>query len=225
METKEEFLAQMLAQTKPLCPHCQKEMHIWEVPPYTFSDGLGWGSPYVYVCYNNLCPVFSQGWENIENNYGHKSSYRCLRYPFEDRFELMTVFGHEGGTDGLITQESLDDQEKLKEAIKTGFSTLADCYVNKDIVKIVSMFSDHNEPVRVRFKALEMLGDICDTHEVVEPMRNVSPYNEKMREAIAEAIEKIHKRCFTRECPFCMEIIKRRANICKHCGKTVDPLV
>lgn len=224
METKEEYLERMMAQKKPLCPHCRTEMTIWEVPPMTFSDGLGWGVPYLYVCYNNQCEVFTEGWENIAENYGHRSSYRCIRYPFEDNFELMTVFGAEGGTQGLVTEETLNEQERLKEAMKTGFSILADCYVNKDILKIVSMLSDYKEPLRVRFKAAEMLGDICDTHEVVEPMRNISPDNEKMREAINTAIDKIHIRCFTRECPSCKEIIKRRAVVCKHCGRDVDPL-
>ena len=35
------------------------------------------------------------------------------------------------------------------------------------------------------------------------------------------AISKIHTRNFTRECPFCAEIIKKRAKVCKHCGKEV----
>lgn len=225
METIQEYLERLLAQKKPLCPHCEAEMTIWEVPPMTFSDGLGWGTPFLYVCYNNECKIFAEGWENIADNYGHKSSYRCIRYPFEEKFELMTVFGAEGGTQGLVTEETLNEQERLKEATKTGFSILADCFVNKDILKILSMLTDYKEPIRVRLKAAEMLGDICDTDEVVEPMRNISPDNAKMKEAINSAIDKILLRCFSRECPFCMEIIKRRANTCKHCGKDVDPII
>jgi hypothetical protein len=38
---------------------------------------------------------------------------------------------------------------------------------------------------------------------------------------VDEAIAKIHARHFTRECPFCAEIIKQRAKVCKHCGKDV----
>jgi len=34
-------------------------------------------------------------------------------------------------------------------------------------------------------------------------------------------VARIHERHFTRECPFCAEVIKRRAKICKHCGKDV----
>lgn len=225
IETKEEFLERLLAQEKPKCPHCAKEMSIWEVPPFTFSDGLGWGAPYVYVCFSDTCPVYVQGWEEMEDRYGHRTSCRCLRYPFDDNFELMPVFGETGGTQGVITEEVMDEQKRLEESIKTGFATLADCYVNKDFLKMLSMLSDHQEPLRVRIKAAEMLGDICDTEEVVEPMRNITAHNQKMKEAMEEGINKILKRCFVRECPFCMEIIKRRANVCKHCGKDVDPVI
>ena len=225
METREEYLQRLLDQPKPKCPHCHREMSIWEVPPYNFSDGLGWGEPYMYVCFSDECPVFVNGWDEMEALYGHRSSCRAIRYPFEDRFELMPVFGATGGTQGLITEETLNDQKRFEEAIKTGFATLADCYVNQDFVKILSMLSDHAEPARVRLKAAEMLGDICDTHEVIEPMRNIKAPNEPIKEAIETAIEAIHKRCFTRECPACMEIVKARAKVCKHCNAELEPVV
>jgi predicted RNA-binding Zn-ribbon protein involved in translation (DUF1610 family) len=42
-----------------------------------------------------------------------------------------------------------------------------------------------------------------------------------VQKKVDEAIVKIHERHFTRECPFCAEIIKRRAKVCRHCGKDV----
>ena len=44
-ETKEQVLEKVLSQDKPQCPHCEAEMTIWEVPTFSFSDGLGWGTP------------------------------------------------------------------------------------------------------------------------------------------------------------------------------------
>ena len=91
-ETKEQVLEKILAGKTPACPHCGEEMNLWEVPPINYSDGLGWGTPYLYLCFNNECPLFKQGWENIEENYGHHSSYRCLCYPGTENFECMPVF-------------------------------------------------------------------------------------------------------------------------------------
>lgn len=221
MLSKEEYLQQMMERPKPKCPHCQSEMEIWEVPPITFSDGLGWGEPFLYICFNNECPPFTSGWSNMEENYGHKASFRCINYPSTDNFELMPVFGEEGGVGQVINQSTLDEQERFKERMKTGFSILADCFVNRDFIKMLSMLSDHDEPVRVRLKAAQMLGDAADITEVIEPMRNIKAPNQSMAEEIDKAIDKIHERCFTRECPFCAEIIKKRAKLCKHCNKDV----
>jgi hypothetical protein len=222
MLTKDEYLQKLLETKKPICPHCGKEMDIWEVPPITFSDGLGWGEPFLFVCFNDKCPPFISGWDDIEDNYGHRASYRCINYPFTDNFELMPVFGKTGGEGQIISEETINEQEKIKEKIKTGFSTLADCYVNRDFIKIVTMSQDSSEPVRVRIKAIEMLGDCADITEVIEPLKNIKPPNSKVSEAIEIAVGKIHERCFTKECPFCAEIIKKRAKICKYCGKELN---
>ena len=97
-ETKEQVLEKIISEKKPTCPHCKVEMKLWEVPPIDFSDGLGWGTPYLYVCFNDDCPLYVQGWKNIKENYGHKSSYRCICYPNTEQFECMPVFSPIGGS-------------------------------------------------------------------------------------------------------------------------------
>ena len=65
-----------------------------------------------------------------------------------------------------------------------------------------------------------MIGDIGEL-EAIEPIRNLKFGNQRLQEQVDSAIQKIHERFFTRECPFCAEIIKKRAKVCKHCGKEV----
>ena len=55
IETKEQVLEKIMAQDKPVCPKCDQTMNLWEVPSINFSDGLGWGTPYLYVCFNDDC--------------------------------------------------------------------------------------------------------------------------------------------------------------------------
>lgn len=219
-ETKEQILEEILSREKPLCPHCGKEMSIWEVPPFSFGDGLGWGVPYLFVCFNDDCEMYKQGWDNISNNYGHEASYRCMCYPGTKQFECMPVFSNLGGSDQIIDNKILLEQEMLKENIKKGFSILADCYVKKDSVNILRLILDATQPVKVRAKAAEMIGDIGEL-EVIEPIRNLKFSNEILQKNINNAVKKIHERFFTKECPFCTEIIKKRARVCKHCGKEV----
>jgi len=219
-ETKEEVLEKILAGDRPKCPHCNEEMTIWEVPPFSFSDGLGWGTPYLFVCFNDKCPLYIQGWENLQENYAQNASYRCMNYPGSTKFECIPVFSPMGGKGQIIDEQVLAQEEAIKEATKKGFSILATCYVEKDGVTVLNLLIDVTQPTRVRAKAAEMIGDIGEL-EAIEPIRNLKFGNKIIQQNVDEAIKKIHARHYTRECPFCAEIIKKRAKICKHCGKDV----
>jgi hypothetical protein len=219
-ETKEQVLEKVLSQDKPKCPHCGVEMTIWEVPPFSFSDGLGWGTPYLFICFNDECSLYVQGWENMEENYSQCASYRCMNYPGTKQFECIPVFSPVGGTGQIVDEQILAEQEILKEKTKKGFSILAGAYVDKDHVTVVRMLLDGTEPQRVRLKAAEMIGDI-GVLEAIEPIKSARFGSEITQKKVDESVKKIHERFFTRECPFCAEIIKKRAKICKHCGQDV----
>ena len=219
-ETKEQVLEKVLSQEKPKCPHCGVEMTIWEVPPFSFSDGLGWGTPYLFICFNDECSLYVQGWENMEENYSQCASYRCMNYPGTKQFECIPVFSPVGGTGQIIDEQILAEQEILKEKTKKGFSILAGAYVDKDHVTVVRLLLDGTEPQRVRLKAAEMIGDI-GVLEAIEPIKSARFGSEITQKKVDESVKKIHERFFTRECPFCAEIIKKRAKICKHCGQDV----
>lgn len=219
-ETKEQVLEKILSRPKPKCPHCNQEMKLWEVPSITFSDGLGWGTPYLYICFNDECPNYKNGWDNLMENYAQHASYRCMNYPGTDTFEVMPVFSPMGATGQIIDEQVMMEEEVLKENTKKGFSILADCYVKKDGVTVLSLLTDVTQPMRVRAKAADMIGDIGEL-EAIEPIRNLKFGNKILQENVTKAVKKIHERYFTRECPFCAEVIKKRAKICKHCGKEV----
>jgi len=222
-ETKEQVLEMILTREKPSCPHCGKVMNLWEVPPVTVGDGLGWGTPYLYICFNDQCSCYEQGWNHMKENYAQNASYRCMNYPGTETYEILPVFSSMGGRGQVIDDQVLAEQEALKEATKKGFSILADCYVRKDGPQVLTILLDVTEPMRVRVKAAEMIGDIGEL-EAIDPIRNVQFGNKILQEKIESAITKIHERFYTRECPFCAEIIKKRAKICKHCSKEVAGL-
>ncbi len=222
-ETKEQVLERILTREKPKCPHCGDEMNLWEVPPVTVGDGLGWGTPYLYICFNDHCSCYEQDWDHMKETYAQNASYRCMNYPGTDTFEIMPVFSSMGGRGQVIDDQVLAEQEALKEAIKKGFSILADCYVSKDGPQVLKILLDVTEPMRVRAKAAELIGDIGEL-EAIEPIRNIKLGNEILQKKVDDAIRQIHKRFYTRECPFCAEIIKKRAKICKHCQKEVAGL-
>jgi hypothetical protein len=219
-ETREQVFEKVMSMEKPKCPHCENEMSIWEVPPINFSDGLGWGVPYLFVCFNDECSLYKGGWEHLKDNYAHTASYRCMNYPGTKQFELMPVFSPVGATGQVIDDQVLLQQEALKENIKKGFSILAECFASKNAPTALSLLLDPAEPMRVRIKAAEIIGDIAGL-DAIEPLRNLKIGNDILQKETEKALENIHTRHFTRECPLCAEIIKKRAKICKHCGKDV----
>ncbi|ETR67049.1 MAG: hypothetical protein OMM_12018, partial [Candidatus Magnetoglobus multicellularis str. Araruama] len=166
------------------------------------------------------CPSYQSGWDSIRGNFAHNASYRCMSYPDGETFEFIPVFSPEGGTGQVVNEQVLQEQEKLKEAIKHGFSALADAYVNKDADAVLLILFDALQPARVRLKAADMIGEIGRTSDI-ESLENNKYGNQLITDQVKTSINKIHKRFFTRECPFCAEIIKERAKICKHCGKEV----
>lgn len=218
IETKEQFLERMLEQKRPVCPACHQEMDIWEVPPISFSDGLGWGVPYLFVCFNDDCPTYKQGWEHVGQSYGHTASFRNVCYPGSEQYECMPVFGPQGATGQIVTDELLAEEERIKEATKRGFYLLAGFYTEHRWADVLDLLLDATEPARVRLKAAEMIGDI-GVLEAIDPLRSFSSGNKAIDEMVEAAINKIHERNFTMECPYCAETIKRRAKVCKHCGK------
>ena len=220
-ETREQVLEKIMTQPKPGCPHCGTEMNLWEVPPMNVGDGLGWGAPFLFLCFNDECPLYREGWDHLKENYAHTASYRCMNYPGTEQYEVIPVFSNQGGRGQIIDDDVISEQEAIKEAIKNGFAMLAECYVRKDDPTVLTILLDSSHPNRVRQKAAEMMGDIGEVG-AIEPLRNAKFGNQLVQEEVDAAISKIHKRHFTRECPFCAEIIKKRATLCKHCQKEVS---
>ncbi|MBF0377780.1 MAG: zinc ribbon domain-containing protein [Desulfamplus sp.] len=220
-ETKEEILHQILAMKKPECPHCKVEMSIWEVPEINFSDGLGWGTPYMFVCFNDSCSSYNEGWNNLKENMDHYASYRCINIPGNHNFEYMPVFSPSGGKGQMLEDNELAIREEFKRAMKEGFSMLTDFYVAGDWDEIMKMLLNPDYPPRVRLKAAEMVGDIGGS-DAVEHLVNYKFPSKPLQEAVDVAVKKLHDRHYTRECPYCAEIIKKRASVCKHCKRELS---
>ncbi len=219
-ETKEELLEKYIKMEKPRCPHCNGEMTLWEVPPINFSDGLGWGTPYLFVCFSDECPSYKGGWEHLHETMEAPASYRCINEPGQKNFEYMPVFSPVGGTGSKLDDAELIRQEARKELLKQTFSILTDHYMSKDWDEILKIALDPNIPARARLKAVEMVGELGGV-EAVEHLVNHKFPTPVLQEAVGKAVDQLHERHYTRECPFCAEIIKKRATFCRHCGKDV----
>ena len=220
-ETKEELLEKYLKMDKPKCPHCDADMTLWEVPPFSFGDGLGWGTPYMFVCFNDECSSYKKGWDHLKETMEAPASYRCYVEPGQKNFEYMPVFSPMGATGGKLDNEVLIREEAKKELLKQTFSVLTDYYISKDWDEILKICLDSRIPPKARLKAAQMVGELGDA-DAVEHLINHKFPTPVLQEGVKKAIDQLHERHYTRECPYCAEIIKKRATLCKHCGKEVS---
>ncbi len=220
-ETKEELLEKYLKMDKPSCPHCQTPMTLWEVPPINFSDGLGWGTPYLFVCFNDECSSYQKGWEHMQATMEAPASYRCINEPGQKNFEYMPVFSPVGATGGKLDDETLIREEAKRELMKQTFSLLTDYYLSKDWDEILKICLDPSIPPKARLKAAQMVGEIGGS-EATEHLLNHKFPTPVLQKQVDESIAQLHERHYTRECPYCAEIIKKRATLCMHCNQTVS---
>jgi predicted RNA-binding Zn-ribbon protein involved in translation (DUF1610 family) len=218
--TREDVYNKMVSEKRPVCPHCGQEMVIWECPPICFSDGLGWGTPYLYVCFNNDCPLYLEGWKNIMDHYATAASYRCICDPMSGKMDSMLVYSREGASGSVIDEEVRAREEARKAAEKKDMEALNAHFETRDVNAILEVLLAEDTPPPVGFRAAELIGEIGDL-EVVEPIRNHVFKNDRVKAKADAGIDLIHKKHYTKECPFCAEIIKARAVVCKHCGKDV----
>jgi hypothetical protein len=220
-ETKDEVFQQVISQERPVCPHCGVAMSLWEVPDISVTDGLGWGEPYLFVCFNDECPPYKAGWEHMKQNYGRSSSYRCMCYPASLVFDFMSMLGPLGGTGQIVDAEALEERKIFDEKIKKGLVDLEKWAESAEIGNVHQALEDATQPGSVRVRAAEILGSLGGL-ELIDSLRTVKVGSETLRKKIEEAVSAIHERNFTRECPFCAEIVKSRARICKHCGQDIS---
>ncbi len=201
-----------------LCPHCESKLTLCNVPPVHVGDGLGWGSEYLYICLNNDCPLFVKGWANIENNYGHVGSYRYMRLPDSNESYNMMVAGKDAFTGSIIDLEEIKKQDKRYHERKEAVASLDTCVEEKNIQPALYVLLDKASNTENRKKAIKVLGELNDP-ACIDALRNHDFEDSHMEQDVNMTISGILSSNFLKECPFCAELIKVRALVCKHCQK------
>jgi hypothetical protein len=72
---------------KPRCPYCGSELKKWKVPQTVFTE---WPNEYFFVCLNDECSYFVQGWEVMASQ-GIHGSYRLMYDPLADCCQALPV--------------------------------------------------------------------------------------------------------------------------------------
>jgi SAM-dependent methyltransferase len=63
------------------CPYCSQAMRKWAVPQTPFT---AWPNEFMYICFNDYCPYFMNGWDVMHNQGNRGVSYRLMYNPERD---------------------------------------------------------------------------------------------------------------------------------------------
>ena len=203
------------------CPHCDTKLTLCHAPPVHVGDGLGWGSEFLFICLNNECSLFANGWDFVENQYGHVGSYRHMEIPNSKESYNMMVAGVSAFTGNIVDVDALKNQNARYKAEKKAIAELDGCVEANDLTPVMLLLTDNAANIKDRKRAAEMLIPLNDL-ACIEPLRNHDFGNNHLEQGINMAISQILKKHFLRECPYCAELVKARAQICKHCGKELS---
>ncbi|GAB0058831.1 hypothetical protein SIID45300_03188 [Candidatus Magnetaquicoccaceae bacterium FCR-1] len=87
------------------CPHCGVAMKKWAAAGHNFcGDGMGFVSDFMFVCFNDDCPMYVKGWNSLFERYGRVGSVRAFYNP-DDGEEGVLPVAHKMALRGDILED------------------------------------------------------------------------------------------------------------------------
>lgn len=203
------------------CPHCNSRLQPCETPPFHIGDGLGWGAEVMFVCLNNECPPYKNGWQHIDETYGHVGSYRYMRLHNEKKGELMMVGSEVAFTGSVLDPEAIIAANKRYQQEKVWYEQLDESIESNDLTPALGILLDDKSSRTHRFKACDTLLKIKDI-TCYDAIRNHTFEHPDLEHKVNTTLTSLLKVCFKKECPDCAEIIQEKAKKCKHCQKDLS---
>jgi len=195
-------------------------MSCCEAPPIHIGDGLGWGSEILFICLNDDCSLFAEGWKNIEEKYGHHASYRYMELPGSKEKNIMMVGSKDAFTGSVVDPQEIKKQNERFRKEQQAVKDLATCIEDNNLESVLFLILDEAANIADRKRAISYLPELNNL-SCIDPIRNHTFRDTSLEMECNMVISKLLKVNHKKECPHCFEIIKAQAKKCQYCKENL----
>ncbi len=89
-----------MSNTTQACPHCGSRLEKWLVP-----EDASWSEEFFFVCFNDHCSYYTDGWGWMKEQYNQEASYRYMINPTTGASSPLPVWS-DTATREMIVEEA-----------------------------------------------------------------------------------------------------------------------
>ena len=94
----------LMTELRRTCPHCGAALKKWRVP-----DGASWNEEFFFVCFNDECSYYKEGWEWMRQEYNQHASYRYTLNPTTGASMQIPVWSDSATRELIVENEEGED--------------------------------------------------------------------------------------------------------------------
>ena len=87
------------------CPHCGSRLEKWRVPPEA-----SWSEDFFFVCFNDDCSYYKDGWVWMKEQYNQGASYRFTINPTTGEATMIPVWSDTATREMIVEDDEGGDQ-------------------------------------------------------------------------------------------------------------------
>jgi hypothetical protein len=94
-----------MSEASRTCAHCGARLKKWLVP-----DAATWIEEFLFVCFNDDCSYYQEGWAWMEQQFSQHASYRYMVNPTTGVSSMIPVWSDSATREMIVEDEEGEDE-------------------------------------------------------------------------------------------------------------------